>query len=71
MLRRNHTLRVESLETRRLMAGDIDFDDGTLLIFGDIGDGKDIAYPMVFLRSDKAKWIVGADLNVSAGRVVY
>jgi NAD(P)-dependent dehydrogenase (short-subunit alcohol dehydrogenase family) len=41
------------------------------VVFGYIGDSKDIAYPIVFLCSDKAKWIVGADINVSAGQVIY
>jgi NAD(P)-dependent dehydrogenase (short-subunit alcohol dehydrogenase family) len=41
------------------------------VVFGYIGDGRDVAWPIVFLCSDKAKWIVGADLNVSAGQVIY
>ena len=41
------------------------------VVFGYVGESKEIAYPIVFLCSDKAKWIVGADLNVSAGQVIY
>ena len=41
------------------------------VVFGRVGDARDIAYPMVFLCSDKAGWVVGADLNVSAGQVIY
>ena len=41
------------------------------VVFGRIGDARDIAYPIVFLCSDRAGWIVGADLNVSAGQVIY
>jgi 3alpha(or 20beta)-hydroxysteroid dehydrogenase len=41
------------------------------VVFGEIGDARDIAWPIVFLCSDKARWIVGADLNVSAGQVIY
>lgn len=41
------------------------------VVFDRIGDAKDIAYPIVFLCSDRASWIVGADLNVSAGQVIY
>jgi NAD(P)-dependent dehydrogenase (short-subunit alcohol dehydrogenase family) len=41
------------------------------VVFGRIGEAKDIAWPIVFLCSDKASWIVGADLNVSAGQVIY
>lgn len=41
------------------------------VVFGHVGESKDIAYPIVFLCSDKAHWIVGADLNVSAGQVIY
>ena len=41
------------------------------IVFGHIGTGRDIAYPIVFLCSDRAGWIVGADLNVSAGQVIY
>lgn len=41
------------------------------VVFGRIGDARDIAYPIIFLCSDKAGWIVGADLNVSAGQVIY
>ena len=41
------------------------------VVFGHIGTGRDIAYPIVFLCSDRAGWIVGADLNVSAGQVIY
>lgn len=41
------------------------------VVFGEIGTARDIAYPIVFLCSDKARWIVGADLNVSAGQVIY
>ena len=41
------------------------------VVFGTIGTGQDVAWPIVFLCSDKAKWIVGADLNVSAGQVIY
>ena len=41
------------------------------VVFSRIGDAWDIAYPIVFLCSDKAKWIVGADPNVSAGQVIY
>ena len=41
------------------------------VVFGRIGDSIDIAYPIVFLCSGWARWIVGADLNVSAGQVIY
>lgn len=41
------------------------------VVFGYVGGPKDIAYPMVFLCSDLAKWAVGADLNVSGGQVIY
>lgn len=41
------------------------------VVFGYVGDSRDIAYPIVFLCSERAHWIVGADLNVSAGQVVY
>jgi NAD(P)-dependent dehydrogenase (short-subunit alcohol dehydrogenase family) len=41
------------------------------VVFGYIGDSRDVAYPIVFLCSDRARWIVGADLNVSAGQVIY
>jgi 3alpha(or 20beta)-hydroxysteroid dehydrogenase len=41
------------------------------VVFGRIGEARDIAYPIVFLCSDRAGWIVGADLNVSAGQVIY
>lgn len=41
------------------------------VVFGRVGDARDIAYPIVFLCSDRAGWIVGADLNVSAGQVIY
>ena len=41
------------------------------VVFGRIGDSVDIAYPIVFLCSEWARWIVGADLNVSAGQVIY
>ena len=41
------------------------------VVFGTIGTGRDVAWPIVFLCSDKARWIVGADLNVSAGQVIY
>jgi NAD(P)-dependent dehydrogenase (short-subunit alcohol dehydrogenase family) len=41
------------------------------VVFGRIGDSRDVAYPIVFLCSDRAKWVVGADLNVSAGQVIY
>jgi len=41
------------------------------VVFGYVGDSRDVAYPIVFLCSDRAKWIVGADLNVSAGQVIY
>ena len=41
------------------------------IVFGRIGDGRDVAWPIVFLCSDRASYIVGADLNVSAGQVIY
>lgn len=41
------------------------------VVFERIGDGRDIAYPIVFLCSDRSGWIVGADLNISAGQVIY
>jgi len=41
------------------------------IVFGEIGTAKDIAAPIVFLCSDQARYIVGADLNVSAGQVIY
>lgn len=41
------------------------------VVFGTIGTAQDVAWPIVFLCSDKARWIVGADLNVSAGQVIY
>lgn len=41
------------------------------VVFGHIGDAADIAGPIVFLCSEQARWIVGADLNVSAGQVIY
>ena len=41
------------------------------VVFGRIGDSRDVAWPIVFLCSDRAAWIVGADLNVSAGQVIY
>ena len=41
------------------------------VVFGYVGDARDIAWPIVFLCSDRAKWIVGADLNISAGQVIY
>jgi NAD(P)-dependent dehydrogenase (short-subunit alcohol dehydrogenase family) len=41
------------------------------VVFGTIGTAQDVAWPIVFLCSDKAKWVVGADLNVSAGQVIY
>jgi NAD(P)-dependent dehydrogenase (short-subunit alcohol dehydrogenase family) len=41
------------------------------VVFGEIGTAREIAWPIVFLCSDRAKWIVGADLNVSAGQVIY
>ena len=41
------------------------------VVFGRVGGARDIAYPIVFLCSDRAGWIVGADLNVSAGQVIY
>jgi NAD(P)-dependent dehydrogenase (short-subunit alcohol dehydrogenase family) len=41
------------------------------VVFGTVGDALDIAWPIVFLCSDRARWIVGADLNVSAGQVIY
>ena len=41
------------------------------VVFGRVGDARDIAYPIVFLCSDRAQWVVGADLNVSAGQVIY
>jgi 3alpha(or 20beta)-hydroxysteroid dehydrogenase len=41
------------------------------VVFGYIGDAMDIVPAIVFLCSDRAKWIVGADLNVSAGQVIY
>lgn len=39
--------------------------------FGRIGDARDIAWPIVFLCSDRASYIVGVDLNVSGGQVIY
>jgi len=41
------------------------------VVFDRIGDARDIAFPIVFLCSDLAGWVVGADLNVSAGQVIY
>jgi len=41
------------------------------VVFGRIGDGRDIAYPIVLLCSDRMGYVVGADLNVSAGQVIY
>jgi 3alpha(or 20beta)-hydroxysteroid dehydrogenase len=41
------------------------------VVFGYIGEAMDVVPAIVFLCSDKAKWIVGADLNVSAGQVIY
>lgn len=41
------------------------------IVFGYIGSARDIAYPMVLLCSDRMGWVVGADLNVSAGQVIY
>ncbi len=37
---------------------------------GGMGEESAIAWPIVFLCSEKARWIVGADLNVSAGQVI-
>ena len=41
------------------------------VVFGYVGGAREIAYPIVFLCSDLMKWAVGADLNVSAGQVIY
>ena len=41
------------------------------VVFGEIGDARDVAWVIVFLCSDKARWVVGADVNVSAGQVIY
>lgn len=41
------------------------------VVFDRIGEARDIAFPIVFLCSDLAGWVVGADLNVSAGQVIY
>ena len=41
------------------------------VVFGHVGDSVDIAYPIVFLCLEWARWIVGTDLNVSAGQVIY
>jgi NAD(P)-dependent dehydrogenase (short-subunit alcohol dehydrogenase family) len=41
------------------------------VVFGYIGDALDIVPAIVFLCSDLAHWIVGADLNISAGQVIY
>lgn len=41
------------------------------VVFGEIGDARDVAWVIVFLCSDRACWVVGADINVSAGQVVY
>jgi NAD(P)-dependent dehydrogenase (short-subunit alcohol dehydrogenase family) len=41
------------------------------VVFGRRGEARDIAYPIVLLCSDRMGWVVGADLNVSAGQVIY
>jgi len=41
------------------------------VVFDRLAELEDIAYPIVFLCSDRARWIVGADLNVSGGQVIY
>ena len=41
------------------------------VVFGQIGDARDVAWVIVFLCSDKARWVIGADINVSAGQVIY
>jgi NAD(P)-dependent dehydrogenase (short-subunit alcohol dehydrogenase family) len=41
------------------------------VVFGRAGEARDIAYPIVLLCSDRLGWVVGADLNVSAGQVIY